>query len=1599
MSKNKRHVKEGLQLIPVVLVLIILWTCMVPAVVSAERSSGGSWSRGSFQMIAAGAYHSLALKADGSVVAWGSNSKGQLNVPAVAKSGVVSIAAGNHHSLALKADGSVVAWGDNTRGQTTVPAAAESGVVAIAAGNYHSLALKADGSVIAWGLNYQGQRIVPAEAQSGVVSIAAGQFHSLALKADGSIVAWGSNIRGQTTVPSGAASGVVSIAAGDTHSLALKADGKVVAWGSNFNGEGNVPVEAESGVVSIAAQSFNSLALKADGSVVGWGANSQGQTTVPAEAQSGVVSIAVGHFHSLALKADGSIVAWGANNSGQTTVPESLSSPVKAIAIAAGRYHSLVLKSDGSVVAWGDNTYGQRTVPIAAQSGVVSIASGFNHSLALKSDGSVVAWGETTFGQTDVPTEAKSGVVSIAAGGFHSLALKADGSVVAWGSYDHGQTDVPTEAKSGVVSIAAGGFHSLALKADGSVVAWGSDVYGKTTVPAEAVSGVVSIAAGGNHSLALKADGSVIAWGMNTYGQRTVPESAQSGVVSIAAGLRYSLALKEDGSVVVWGGSSDITNVPAAAQSGVVSIAAGGFHSLALKADGSVVTWGYDARGLGTVPGKANLSGLVMDAGELSPPFAPSVTAYTYQLVGSSAASIDVTAILSDEANSILLVNDEEQTSGTPVAVPLTGDTTAISVRVEPYLLPGKTYTITVSQLYTVTYDGNGSNDGNLPTDNSAYSPDDSVTVLGNTGSLSRTGYTFAGWNTAADGSGTSYTPGDAFTMGAGNVTLYAQWLDNIVPAVAIQMKAADESLYANDTWTNQSVTVSVYATDDGSGLAALEYSEDGGDSWQPVDGEMTYSEEGIHTLTFKATDEEGNEGQETRTVKINRNGLVITISANNQDGNSYASGEWTNGTVAAEVYASNQQGIAIATLDYSLDDGATWLHYTEPLSISGVGTHMIKVKAEDEAGNELEDALTVKIDQTNPSIEFGMNGNETWSLGVSTIVTASDTESGLNLAALAFAWSQSDTAPADGWAPFTSGADLMKSGVDGDWHLHIRAQDVAGNTADEVSERFRLDASAAELSGLALSAGTLNMEFDASTMDYKARVPNNVSSITLTPVALDATDLITVRVNGGTPSSVTSGQASGALDLDVGDNTMAIEVTALNGARKRYSVTVTRAASNAGTSGGSSGESVELAGKASLLVDSTVIGAVAIRKVTRPDGVIVEQVSLNEEILDDALNRLQAAKQPVLTIEVDDSKRIVRIELPAASIAAGAESFPNAIIEVKLNGASYQLVIHALDLAGLAEQLSVELKDLKVNIIMERADEATEMQVQQLAVLEGFDLASAVIDFKVTVEADGQTEEIRDFGRTYMSRAIVTEEGAGNRNLTGVLYDGETKTFTFVPSHTGTRPDGTQEIIMNVPHNSMYVVLESKGMTFDDLSGHWAKADVELLTSKLIVKGVTDSRFAPNADMTRAEFTALLVRALGLSLTPGGQASGFADVSANAWYRPAVEAAVNAGLVSGMSPDRFAPNERIAREQMAVMVARALSFTGKEAAADMGVLESFTDRTSISAWATDAVAQAVAAGIITGMPDGTYMPSEPATRAHATAMLKRFLQYTEFID
>ena len=279
----------------------------------------------------------------GTVVAWGNAAP----VPADATN-VVAISAGAEHDLALRADGTVLAWGqDNTFGETTVPAGLAN-VVAIAAGYDHNLALKADGTVVAWGWNYQGQTDVP-PGLSNVTAVAASGMRSMALKSDGIVAAWGA---GSNSLPADL-DGVIAIAAGINHSLALRYDGRVMAGGDYYYGQTYVPVDL-SGVTWIAAGGAHSLGVTMDGRCVGWGGNYDAQSWVPPR-MNGVIAASIGSDlfnlrddHGVALRFDGTVAGWGNNERGQASVPTGLG---HVIAVSAGAYHTLALVAGGSAAS------------------------------------------------------------------------------------------------------------------------------------------------------------------------------------------------------------------------------------------------------------------------------------------------------------------------------------------------------------------------------------------------------------------------------------------------------------------------------------------------------------------------------------------------------------------------------------------------------------------------------------------------------------------------------------------------------------------------------------------------------------------------------------------------------------------------------------------------------------------------------------------------------------------------------------------------------------------------------------------------------------------------------------------------------------------------------------------------------------------------------------------------------------------------------------------------------------------------------------------------------------------------------------------------
>ncbi|WP_337100603.1 S-layer homology domain-containing protein [Paenibacillus sp. YIM B09110] len=359
-----------------------------------------------------------------------------------------------------------------------------------------------------------------------------------------------------------------------------------------------------------------------------------------------------------------------------------------------------------------------------------------------------------------------------------------------------------------------------------------------------------------------------------------------------------------------------------------------------------------------------------------------------------------------------------------------------------------------------------------------------------------------------------------------------------------------------------------------------------------------------------------------------------------------------------------------------------------------------------------------------------------------------------------------------------------------------------------------------------------------------------------------------------------------------------------------------------------------------------------------------------------------------------------VQFNLSAAILAAAAQGAPDTIVSLQTMDGEYSLPLSIIDFAALAQSLGTTLDkvSIQVNISTVAADINAEIKEKALD-LDASQLGVA-IQFTITVAGNGKSIELNQFGSIYVDRNIVLGSSADVAHSTVVLYDPLTGQFSFVPATFGKQKDGSTKITFKRNGNSIYTAL-SLTRTFNDISSHWANKDIELLASKLIVNGVSDNEFAPNKSITRAEFAALLVRSLGLSVDTASS-SNFKDVSTDDWFAGAIGAAVKAKLVEGYNDNSFKPNDTITREQMAVMVARAITAAGKSVHVEEQnnqSLAAFTDHADISSWAQKSVAQSIEAKIITGRTDGSFAPSANATRAEAVVMLKRLLQYAAFIN
>lgn len=173
------------------------------------------------------------------------------------------------------------------------------------------------------------------------------------------------------------------------------------------------------------------------------------------------------------------------------------------------------------------------------------------------------------------------------------------------------------------------------------------------------------------------------------------------------------------------------------------------------------------------------------------------------------------------------------------------------------------------------------------------------------------------------------------------------------------------------------------------------------------------------------------------------------------------------------------------------------------------------------------------------------------------------------------------------------------------------------------------------------------------------------------------------------------------------------------------------------------------------------------------------------------------------------------------------------------------------------------------------------------------------------------------------------------------------------------------------------------------DIAGHWAESVITQWQSKGLIQGYEDGTFKPGNTITRAEFVTLMNNAKGF-WSEGS--INFSDVKNGSWFYSAVARAVAAGYVKGYSDGSFKPGNTITRAEAAVMIANAARLSANEAGAYR-----FTDVGSIPAWARGSVGAVVAAGYMTGYPDGSFYANASISRAEAVSSLNRMLGGTAY--
>ncbi len=367
------------------------------------------------------------------------------------------------------------------------------------------------------------------------------------------------------------------------------------------------------------------------------------------------------------------------------------------------------------------------------------------------------------------------------------------------------------------------------------------------------------------------------------------------------------------------------------------------------------------------------------------------------------------------------------------------------------------------------------------------------------------------------------------------------------------------------------------------------------------------------------------------------------------------------------------------------------------------------------------------------------------------------------------------------------------------------------------------------------------------------------------------------------------------------------------------------------------------------------------------------------------------------------------KVDLPADTVAKIAEAAKNLVVstgEVSFVIPPGTVSQEALKGAGAGARVELSARNVTGSEAGEAQKAIEEARMAVPAVAGALAAASNIINLSLAVKkADSTVAQPLAFGKRIevsvnYNQAKLSASQAPKAGLyrfvtadpkTGQKLD---KPFWQYVRRSKVDPV-TGKAVAKLKHFSLYSVMLFD-RSFPDMASHWAKNDVELMASRHVVTGRTGGGYDPEASVTRAEFAAMIQRTLDLDDLAAPKLA-FSDVPAGAWYAGAVAAAANAGIVKGLGDGSFRPDAKITRQEMAVMMTRALELEGKVKVAKRGeltdsLMAKYSDRAQIADWAFEASAAMVKDGLLKGRSDDRFAPAANATRAEGATMIKRVM-------